>query len=180
MTRGRTRDRRPERLDSEAAAQIEAVMAAARVLVAVSARSVAEMEEAVTLPQLRVLVMVESRGQLNLGAVAHGLGVHPSNATRACDRLVDAGLLTREDDPADRRNIVLTLTARGRQVVDKVMELRRSAIADVLTQMPADRRAELVPTLTAFATAADEVDHVDDADVWTLGWTTGASPAPLS
>src|SRR5690349_8976899 len=99
---------------------IEAVMAAARVLVAVSAQSVAAIEDVVTLPQLRVLVMVASRTAPNLNAVANGLGVHPSNATRAVDRLVAAGLLDRRDDPTDRRNLVLELTESGRELVDHV------------------------------------------------------------
>ena len=70
---------------------VEATMLATRALVAISARSLAAVDDVVTTPQLRVLVMIASRGQLNLGAVARGLGVHPSNATRACDRLVGAG-----------------------------------------------------------------------------------------
>jgi DNA-binding MarR family transcriptional regulator len=148
---------------------IEAVMAAARVLVAVSARSVAEVEDVVALPQLRVLVMVASRGPLNLAAVARGLGVHPSNATRACDRLVLAGLLDRRDNPADRRNLLLDLTGAGRALVDQVMEHRRTAITDVLDRMPAVERAALVPVLRSFAVAAGEVD---DRGVWSMGWLT--------
>ena len=88
--------RRP-RSDSAAALleeDVDAVMLAARVLVAVVARSVAEVEAVVTLPQLRILMLVTTRGQINLGTVAEALGVHPSNASRACDRLVyGAGLL---------------------------------------------------------------------------------------
>jgi hypothetical protein len=57
---------------------VEAVVLATRLLVAISAQSVAAVDDVVTLPQLRVLVMVSSRGPLNLGAVAAGLGVHPS------------------------------------------------------------------------------------------------------
>jgi DNA-binding MarR family transcriptional regulator len=152
-----------------AAEDVEAVMKAARVLVAVSARSVAAVEDVVTLPQLRVLVLVASRGASNLGAVARGLGVHPSNATRACERLVVAGLLDRRDDPADRRNLVLELTEAGRELVDGVMGDRRAAIAEILDRMPATARRSLVPTLRAFAAAADELP--DDA-AWALGWTS--------
>ena len=56
-------------------AEIESVMRAARVLVGVSAQSFAVVEDRLTLPQLRVLVMVASRGPLRLAAVAEGLGV---------------------------------------------------------------------------------------------------------
>src|SRR5690348_8270443 len=99
--------------------QADAVMRAARVLVGVVARSVAEVEHLVSLPQLRVLVLVASRGQLNLGQVAEALGVHPSNATRTVDRLAVAGLLGRAEDPDDRRYLVLELTDAGHDVVQR-------------------------------------------------------------
>jgi DNA-binding MarR family transcriptional regulator len=130
---------------------------------------VAAVDDVVTLPQLRVLVMVSSRGLLNLGAVAAGLGVHPSNATRAVDRMVGAGLLSRTDDPTDRRNLVLELTPAGQALVDKVMNERRSAIAKILNRMPASRRRALVPVLRSFAVAAGEVPA---EAAWSLGWTT--------
>jgi DNA-binding MarR family transcriptional regulator len=149
--------------------EVEAVMAAARVLMGVSAQSVAAIDDPVTLPQLRVLVMVASRGPLNLGAVATGLGVHSSNATRLVERLVVAGLLDRRDDPADRRNLLLELTAAGRELVDNVMDHRRAAIVKILERMPSSRRRTLAAGLRSFAEAGDEVS--DDA-VWSLGWTT--------
>jgi DNA-binding MarR family transcriptional regulator len=149
--------------------EIDAVMLAARVLVAVTAQSVASVEAQATLPQLRVLVMIASRGSLNLTAVAQGLGVHPSNATRICDKLVEADLVHRSDDPADRRNLVLELTTSGRQLVQTVTARRRAALANVLAKMPPRLRSDLVPVLRAFAEAAGEVPL---RSVWSLGWTT--------
>lgn len=149
-------------------ADVEAVMAAARVLVAVSARSAAGIDDRVTLPQLRLLVMISRSPAMNLGAVAQGLGVHPSNATRLVERLVVAGLVDRRDDPADRRNLVLDLTADGRDLLDQVMEHRRTAIREILGRMPAGRRRALMPVMRAFADAGGETP--DDA-VWSLGRT---------
>lgn len=153
------------------AADVEAVMAAARVLVAVSAQSVAGVDDVVTLPQLRALVMIASRQAMNLGAVAQGLGVHPSNATRLVERLVVAGLVDRSDDPSDRRNLVLELSAAGHNLVERVMDDRRVAIGRILDRMPASRRRALVPVLRSFADAGGETP--DDA-VWSLGWTTAS------
>ena len=150
-------------------------MLAARALVGISARSLVDVDDLVTPPQLRVLVMIASRGPLNLGAVARGLGVHPSNATRACDRLVVAGLLDRRDDPADRRNLLLQLTEEGRTLVDQIMDRRRHAIAEVLDRMPALQRTALIPVLVTFAEAAGEMD---DEHLWSLGWTTAADRDP--
>jgi DNA-binding MarR family transcriptional regulator len=148
---------------------VEATMLAARALIAISAQSLADVDDVVTPPQLRVLVMIASRGPSNLGAVARSLGVHPSNATRACDRLVTAGLLDRRDDPADRRTLQLQLTEQGQALVDEVMNRRRHAIAAVLDRMPALQRTALIPVLTTFAEAAGEMA---DEHLWSLGWTT--------
>jgi DNA-binding MarR family transcriptional regulator len=116
--------------------QIDAVVLATRVLVAVTAQSIVSVEDRVSLPQFRVLVMIASRGRQNLRSVARGLGVHASNVTRLCDKLVEAGLLQRSDDPADRRNLVLGLTAAGDQLVKDVTNQRRAAIASVLPRCP--------------------------------------------
>src|SRR5689334_3629640 len=185
MPRSQSRRRNPVAEDLRAprdgwSDDVEATMLAARALVGISAQSLAEVDDAVTPPQLRVLVMIASTGPLNLGAVARGLGVHPSNATRACDRLVAAGLLDRSDDPADRRNLQLQLTEDGRRLVEGVMDRRRHAIAAVLERMPALQRAALVPVFLTFAEAAGEID---EAHLWSVGWTTpaaqdGSSPLP--
>ena len=108
------------------------MLAASRVLIGVAARSLAAVEDTVTLTQVRALVIIASRGPLHLAALAEDMGVHPSNATRACDRLVAAGLLDRRDNPADRRHLLLTLTDAGRELVDGVMDRRRAAIGQIL------------------------------------------------
>jgi DNA-binding MarR family transcriptional regulator len=138
------------------AGQVEAVLCALRALVGVAAASIVAVEDVVTVPQLRVLVMLHTRGPMNLVAVAAALEVNPSNASRTCDRLNKAGLLDRRDLPTDRRNITLTLTDTGRQLVDKVIRHRRAAIERALRKMPAAQRERLAEDLSAFAAAAGE------------------------
>ncbi|WP_394769250.1 MarR family transcriptional regulator [Lacisediminihabitans sp.] len=134
--------------------EIDAVLASANVLLRVAAQSVLDVEEIVTTPQLRVLILIAANGPQNLGGVAVELGVHPSNATRTCDRLVQAGLIARTEHRADRRYLHLALTDRGRDLVSHVLERRRRAIAEILSRMPADQRAATARALSEFATAA--------------------------
>ena len=159
---------------------VEAVQAASRVLVGVAAQSLADIEDAVSVPQLRAMMILSTRGPMHLTALAEAMGVHPSNATRACDRLVAAGLLDRRDNPADRRHLLLTLTDAGRELVDGVMDRRRAAIGQILRAMPAADRAQLATVLTRFAQAGGEPQ---DTDLWAVGWitespggTTGSGP----
>ena len=78
-------------LDSE---QVEQVVRGTRAFGGMIAGSLASVDPPITMPQWRVLVLAEGEPQ-NVKGVAEDLGVHPSNATRLCDRLVRAGLLDR-------------------------------------------------------------------------------------
>jgi hypothetical protein len=60
------------------------VLRASRALVGVAAASIAAVDGDVTVPQLRVLVMVDMEGPLNLAAVAHQFRFSASNAS-ICD-----------------------------------------------------------------------------------------------
>ncbi|PRX43720.1 DNA-binding MarR family transcriptional regulator [Prauserella shujinwangii] len=134
----------------------DAVLTASRLLVAVSARSISAIDESITLPQFRLLVVLESRGPLKLAAIADQLGVNPSTATRMVDRLVAAGMVSRTANPASRRELVVALTEEGAAVVAGVTERRRSEITRIVERMPASERQGLVRALTAFAEAGDE------------------------
>lgn len=133
-----------------------AVLTASRLLVGISARSLASIEEQVTLPQFRMLVVLGTHGQMKLATLAGHLAVNPSTAMRMVDRLIGAGLLDRRTNPADRRENVLRLTDAGRRVVDDVTARRRADIAAIVTRMPSDQREGLVAALRAFTAAGGE------------------------
>ena len=160
------RGRRPAS-DRPSAGQIDAVLRASRALVGIAAASIADVEDVVTVPQFRVLVMLYTRGPLNLAAVAAALDVNPSNASRTCDRLMKSGLLDRRESADDRRNVTLTVTEAGRRLVDRVTRHRRVAIDRVLRKMAAPERERLAKALSVFATAAGE--PLED-DMLTLVW----------
>ncbi len=147
--------------------QVDAVMLAAQALVGVAAQAVAEAEDRVTLPQLRVLVLIAGHGRMNLNALAAAVDVHPSNASRACDRLVQAGYLSRTESTIDRRNLILELTDDGRELIDELLDHRRTAIAGILEKLSESRRRALAGAMRSFAQAAGEVP-VESA--WKLGW----------
>ncbi|MGI8776177.1 MAG: MarR family winged helix-turn-helix transcriptional regulator [Acidimicrobiales bacterium] len=136
---------------------VEAVLAASRALVGVAAESLAQVGEDVTLPQYRALVVVAGRGPMTLMALAEAMGVNPSTASRLCDRLVDGDRVRREPDEEDRRQVRLTATPGGHDLVGAVTAARRDRLGRILRQVPAPRRAELLRALQAFNTAAGEV-----------------------
>jgi DNA-binding MarR family transcriptional regulator len=145
---------------------VDAVLSASRVLVAVAARSLADVGDEVTLPQYRALVVLASRGPSNVASLAGHLGVTPATATRMCDRLVRKRLITRTHERGDRRSVRLALTPGGRSLVDTVGDRRRRDIAVLLDALPVASRGELVRALTLLRDTAGEVPE----QAWSTGW----------
>ena len=120
-----------------------------------------------TLVQYRALVLLASRGEMNVGTLARDLGLHQSTATRLCDRLVAKGLVDRAPSVESRREVFVALTAGGETLVHAVSARRRKEIDKIIGRMPSDRRALLVESFSEFAEAAGELPD----DAWKLGWT---------
>ncbi|HST47785.1 MarR family winged helix-turn-helix transcriptional regulator [Jatrophihabitans sp.] len=159
--------------DTVTDADVEAMQAACRVLVAISARSIAAIDDVVDLTQFRALVVIASRGSVSLGELADATSLHLSTASRLCDRLVGRGLLDRADDPANRRQLTLRLTDEGRRLVHDVRHRRKLALQPLLARLPRHTRTQLVSSLRSFAAVSDEPA---DSDLWLMGWPT--EPAP--
>ncbi|MER5214386.1 MarR family transcriptional regulator [Streptomyces sp. NPDC002838] len=149
-----------------------AVLTASRLLVAVSARSLAEVEDRVTLPQFRMLVVLATRGATKLVALADLLQVAPSTAMRMVDRLIAAGLADRHLNPANRRETLLQLTEEGRRTVEDVTARRRAEIAAIVARLTPLQRLALIEALAAFNEAGGEplAPALDDAEPHPLGW----------
>ncbi|WP_078970122.1 MarR family transcriptional regulator [Streptomyces natalensis] len=154
--------------DGAADEVVTAVLTASRLLVAVSARSLASAEDTLTLPQFRMLVVLDSRGAMNISRLGEHLDVIPSTAMRMVDRLAAADMVDRKPNPTNRREIFISLTDAGRRVVHEATERRRAEIARIVGTMSPDQRAGLVATLQAFTEAGGEpLAHGPRTDV---GW----------
>lgn len=142
------------------------MLSASRVLVAVAARSLAEHEDEVSIPQYRALVLLAARGSQRPVDLADAFGIDPSTVTRLCDRLVRKRLITRRRKGPDRREVRLEISERGRQLIDSVTARRRLEIQTLLEGIPASDRAALARAFSLFAAQAGETPD----DQWASGW----------
>ncbi len=105
--------------------------------------------EALSLPQFRALVAIDLQPDTSLSAVAEHLGLSLSSASRIIAALGDAGLLVRRDSRADRRLLVLALTAKGAAVLARA---RAAAQADLQRHLGALSARELDTIAAAMGT----------------------------
>jgi len=79
--------------------------------------------------------------ELTPTALMHAMMLSSGGVTKRLDRLVDARLVTRRADPDDRRGVLVRLTARGRQLIDRALAehlANEEELLDVLT--PVEQR----------------------------------------
>lgn len=94
-------------------------------------------------PRLSALSVIVFAGPLSLAELAAAEQVRPPTMSRLVDALVEAGLVARNSDPADRRTLRLTATAKGRRVMEQGRERRVKALMARLASLPAAERRSL-------------------------------------
>jgi DNA-binding MarR family transcriptional regulator len=145
--------------DRDAVAELAAaVEAATGALVIALGRAEEAILPRVSVSQLRALLIIDRQAPTNLNQLADELGAIPSSASRLCDRLVAAGLVTRRTGSTDRREVELRVSAEGQRLVDQLREFRREQLAAVLAVMDPAGRHALLAGLHEFQRAAERID----------------------
>lgn len=103
-------------------------------IIANIARSVQEHE--LSVPQLAALYLLDERTTMRIGDVATELALSAPTTSRLVDDLVRQELVSRVEDPADRRARVLSLSSRGHAFIAKSSESRMTTIATAVAEMP--------------------------------------------
>jgi DNA-binding MarR family transcriptional regulator len=115
---------------------------ATRDLVGVALRSMELLDGEVSLPQYRLLRVLQDAGRSTSTQVAQALGLVGSSVTRLGDRLHASGHLVRGADPSNRSVVTLELTDKGSKLVKQVAARRRRELSRVLDRLdPAERAA---------------------------------------
>jgi len=92
--------------------------------------------------QLAALAALEKR-TMTPGELAEYEKVQPPSITRVIASLEERGLIQRMPHPSDRRQVVLTVTDQGRDVVRQVRRLREAWLARRLRDLTPAERAVL-------------------------------------
>jgi DNA-binding MarR family transcriptional regulator len=109
----------------------------------------------ITMPQAKLLYLLGAGADLHMSELVAQLGVSLSTVSGLVDRLVDHGLATRRDDPADRRQVLVGLTPAGAGFIDRFRELNTRQMRDLLAVLD---DVELAHTRHALA-ALDRAVH---------------------
>jgi DNA-binding MarR family transcriptional regulator len=146
--------------------QVETLLALSQALVGLTARSLSELDDRLTLIQFRALVLLDDAGTLRARELGAGLGVRGSSVTRLCDRLVDEGLIHRQPNPNSRREVLLTPSDEARSLVKKVLDRRSRDLRRILSALEPSDRAPVALAMKKLSLGVESI-HGDRMHV---GW----------
>src|SRR5580693_5971078 len=93
--------------------------------------------------QLAALAALERHQAMTPGELAEYEKVQPPSMTRVIAVLEERNLVQREPHPSDRRQVILTVTAEGRSLVNRVRRRREAWLAQRLQELTTEERAIL-------------------------------------
>ena len=93
--------------------------------------------------QLGALATLVNHGPMTPGELAEHEKVQPPSMTRVIAVLEDRSLVIRAPHPSDRRQVVLTVTDGGRDLVFQARRLREAWLARRLRELTPQERATL-------------------------------------
>ena len=105
-----------------------------------------------TVPQFRVLAFVNRNEGASLWQVAHHMGLTAPSTSRLVDGIIARDLMTREGHPADRRRVRLTVTDRGRVMLEASTQGTLSYLEDKLSGLDSDSRTVIDKAVEALRT----------------------------
>ncbi len=93
--------------------------------------------------RMKVLGALSRSGPTRSGELAVFCGSTPSAMTELIEGLVDDGLARRDDDPTDRRAVLIAISRAGQAEVDRVVAAATHNIMKLHDSLTPERRARL-------------------------------------
>jgi MarR family transcriptional regulator, organic hydroperoxide resistance regulator len=104
-------------------------------------------EHHLSMPQMGTLHFLNAEGGQSVSAIAEHLNLSLAATSHLVERLVQRGLLTRAEDPLDRRHKRVALAPEGVALVERSHRRAAAALDEVLEPLPAHLRERFEETV---------------------------------
>ena len=111
-----------------------------------------------SMPQFGILMQLHYRHNCGVSDLSERFDITSAAASQLVDKLVQSGLIQREEDPHDRRARLLNLTEKGRDLIQQSMEERYRWVDQLAGKLTAEERAKVSEALNILTHAAEELE----------------------
>jgi DNA-binding MarR family transcriptional regulator len=101
----------------------------------------------ITISQCHALVEIGRAGSLSVNQLADRLGLDKSTVSRSLEKLVNDGLVLREEDTSDRRYLLVRHTTAGAALCETIENRMNTYFNEVIHSIPAEKLAQIEDSL---------------------------------
>ena len=112
-----------------------------------------------SMPQVSALMRLYHGGECGISGLSAHLDVTAAAASQLVEGLVQRGLLERVENPHDRRAKQVSVTAKGRALIEKGIETRNQWTEKLAAHLTAEQQATVVAALHHLMAAARKLDE---------------------
>jgi DNA-binding MarR family transcriptional regulator len=113
-----------------------------------------------SMPQFGILMQLHYRHNCGVSDLSERFDITNAAASQLVEKLVQSGLILREEDPNDRRAKLLNLTDKGRKLIQQGIEERYRWVDQLAGKLSAEERAKVNEALTILTRAAQEAEEI--------------------
>jgi DNA-binding MarR family transcriptional regulator len=110
-------------------------------------------EHAMSVSRLKLLLVLDQAGPARMSTIAAELDIAVRSAMDAVASLERDGMLTRKDDPTDRRAVLAVISPAGRTAMRKALRVKERILDETFGTLSLDERDQLLALLTKVRTA---------------------------
>ena len=108
--------------------------------------------------QFSVMMQLHYKGACGMSQVSERFEITAAAASQLVDKLVQSGLVKRDEDPHDRRAKVLNITDKGRELIQRGIEERYRWVDQLEGKLTMGERAQVSEALNIMTRAAQELE----------------------
>ena len=117
-------------------------------------------DRGLTMAQLGAMFHISQKGACGVSDIGTDLGVTNSAASQMLERLVQLKLITRSEDPTDRRVKQIVLTEKGHQILRESNKANQDWLASLVQTMEADEREQIGIALATLIEKSHQLDTI--------------------
>ena len=111
-----------------------------------------------SMPQFFLLMQVHRREHCGISDLSENLEITNAATSQLVDKLVQAGLLERTEDPHDRRAKQVSLSPAGEAFIEKAIAERSRWVDGLATVLNTDERSKAAEALEILSAAAQKLE----------------------
>ena len=111
-----------------------------------------------SMQQFSVLIQLHFRGACGMSEVSERFEITPAAASQLVDKLVQSGLIHREEDPHDRRAKYLNLTDKGKELLQRNFNERYRWLDELAEKLTKAEQGEVTKAMNILTRAARELE----------------------